>query len=371
MIGWTTWACSPSTRSTSGERVSRSTRATCAAFGWWLYSSPPCRCTTTTSAPAARAACACASRFGASHIDTRPLAAGRQREAVGPERPGHHPDPHAGLGREDDRPAALALRSGTSRCARPRPARAGRRCAPGRRSPGRGCGWTRSCSRRSRTTPIQRRDLRRCREDREVLRRLAGRRERHLLVTQRHVRTGDQRPHAGEHRVEVVPLPATGPVMVLGRAGPDRVVPEQVAAHHQRWRSRRGGRRPRRSGRGDRGDRRRQRRARRRPTAPDATGAGDVSACGVPRAAARAAERRPARPPRAPDPTSDSDARRGAAGCAGTPVRMGGMDRGPSALSPEARIRALGSLPDGAAPTSSTCSSSAAVSSAPASRSTR
>ena len=46
-----------------------------------------------------------------------------------------------------------------------------------------------------------------------------------------------------------------------------------------------------------------------------------------------------------------------------TPDRMGGMDRGPSALSPEARIRALGSLSAGAAPTSSTCSSSAAGSS--------
>ena len=47
------------------------------------------------------------------------------------------------------------------------------------------------------------------------------------------------------------------------------------------------------------------------------------------------------------------------------------MDRGPSALSPEARIRALGDPRRGRRRASSTCSSSAAGSSAPAWRSTR
>ena len=82
-------------------------------------------------------------------------------------------------------------------------------------------------------TTRSRRDLGRCREDRVVLRRLAGRRERHLLVAQGQVGAGDQRLERREHRVEVVPLAAAGARVVLGRAVPDRVVPEQVAAHHQ------------------------------------------------------------------------------------------------------------------------------------------
>ena len=45
---------------------------------------------------------------------------------------------------------------------------------------------------------------RRCGEDRVGLQRLARRRERHLLVAEREVGALDQRPHVGEHRVEVV-----------------------------------------------------------------------------------------------------------------------------------------------------------------------
>ena len=349
-MGCTTWAWSPSTRSTSGERVSRSTRAD-------LRRRSAGGCTRRRRAgarprrrrrPRGRA-CAWASRFGGVPHRHRPLRPAGSGKPLVPKVPATTPIRTPSSVVEDHRPAPLGDRSGRCRCARPRPARAGRRCAPGRRSPGRGCGWTRSCSRRSRRPRSRRRASGGAAKTGKFCGGWPGAANGTSSWQSATSAPSTSGRSAGEHRVEVVPLPAPGPC-----GGPRPRSATRCCARAGRrpspgWRSaaagapasaqrRRSGRRRPRVGR--------QRRSRRSATA-------SRSDVGVRGAAGRRqrGEQRP--PPTAARrrPLTRTVTHRRAAGLRRTPARLGGMDRGPSALSPEARVRALEPLSARRSPT--------------------